>query len=72
VTRAQLLTLEVAEAGTHKVYNLGNGSGYSVREIVEAARRITGRRVEVAEALRRAEDPAVVVASSGKLRAELG
>jgi len=72
VTRAQLLALEAAEAGTHKVYNLGNGPGYSVREVVEAASRITGRWVEVAEAPRRAEDPAVVVASSEKIRAELG
>ena len=46
--------------------------GYSVREVVEAARRITGRRVEVAEAPRRAGDPAVAVASSEKIRAELG
>ena len=72
VTRAQLLALEAAEARTHKVYNLGNGSGYSVREVVEAASRITGRWVEVAEAPRCAEDPAVVVASSEKIKAELG
>ncbi len=72
VARAHLLALEAAEAGTHKVYNLGNGSGYSVSEVVEAARRITGRRVEVAEAPRRAGDPAVVVASSEKIRSELG
>ncbi len=43
-----------------------------MREVVEAARRVTGRRVEAVEAPRRAGDPPVLVASSGKIRAELG
>ena len=72
VARPHLLALEAAEAGTHKVYNLGSGFGYSVSEVVQAARRISGRRVEVAEAPRRAGESATVVAFSEKTRAELG
>jgi UDP-glucose 4-epimerase len=70
--RAHLLALEAAEAGEHRVYNLGNGAGFSVREVVEAARRVTGRPIDALEAPRRAGDPAVLVASSDRARAELG
>ncbi len=72
LARAHLLALGAAEPGTHEIYNLGNGSGYSVREVIEAARLVTGREVEAIEAPRRAGDPPVVVASSKKIRAELG
>jgi UDP-glucose 4-epimerase len=54
------------------IYNLGNGSGYSVREIIDAVRRVTGKSVPVIEAPRRPGDPARLVASSGKIRDELG
>jgi UDP-glucose 4-epimerase len=70
--RAHLLALEAAKAGEHRVYNLGNGAGFSVREVVEAARTVTGRRIDAVEAPRRAGDPAVLVASSDRARAELG
>ena len=70
--RAHLLALEAAKAGEHRVYNLGNGAGFSVREVVEAARRVTGRPIDALEAPRRAGDPAVLVASSDRARAELG
>lgn len=70
--RAHLLALEAAEAGEHRVYNLGNGAGFSVREVLEAARRVTGRPIEAVESPRRSGDPAVLVASSDKIRAELG
>ena len=70
--RAHLLALEAAEAGEHRVYNLGNGAGFSVREVVEAARTVTGRPIDALEAPRRAGDPAVLVASSDRARAELG
>ncbi|HWR37594.1 MAG TPA: UDP-glucose 4-epimerase GalE [Clostridia bacterium] len=53
------------------IYNLGNGSGFSVREVIEAARRVTGRQIEAVEATRRAGDPAVLVASSEKIKKEL-
>jgi UDP-glucose 4-epimerase len=72
--RAHLLALDAAdraEPGEHRVYNLGNGAGFSVREVVEAARRVTGRSIEAVEASRRAGDPPVLVASSDKIRAEL-
>ena len=48
-SRAHLLALEEAQVGTHKVYNLGDGSGYSVSEVVEAVSRITEGRVKIVE-----------------------
>jgi UDP-glucose 4-epimerase len=54
------------------VYNLGNGQGFSVREVVEVARKVTGHRIPVIESPRRAGDPAVLIASSKKIRRELG
>jgi UDP-glucose 4-epimerase len=70
--RAHLLALEAAEPGEHRVYNLGNGAGFSVREVIEAARRVTGRPIEAIESPRRPGDPAVLVASSDRIRRELG
>ena len=70
--RAHLLALEAARPGEHRVYNLGNGAGFSVREVIEAARRVTGRPIEAIESPRRPGDPAVLVASSDRIRAELG
>jgi UDP-glucose 4-epimerase len=70
--RAHLMALEAARPGEHRVYNLGNGAGFSVLEVVEAARRVTGRRIEAVEAPRRAGDPPALVASSDKTREELG
>ena len=72
---AHLLAMEgtgTAKPGEHRVYNLGNGSGFSVREVVETAREVTGRRIKVAHAPRRAGDPAVLVAASRKIREEIG
>ncbi len=54
------------------IYNLGNGRGFSVREVLDAARRVTGRAIPVVESPRRPGDPAVLVASSAKIRHELG
>ena len=54
------------------IYNLGNGHGFSVREVVEAARRVTGHPIPAVESPRRPGDPAVLVASSEKARQELG
>jgi UDP-glucose 4-epimerase len=70
--RAHLMALEAALPGEHRVYNLGNGAGFSVLEVVEAARRVTGRRIAAVEAPRRAGDPPALVASSDKIRKELG
>src|SRR5208283_4731017 len=54
------------------IYNLGSGHGFSVRQVVEVAREVTGHRIPVIESPRRAGDPAVLVASSKKIRRELG
>jgi len=70
---AHILGLEQAtQQGVHKVYNLGNGTGFSVRQVIEAARAVTGREIAVKEEGRRPGDPAVLVASSKKIRDELG
>jgi UDP-glucose 4-epimerase len=70
--RAHLLALEAAEPGEHHVYNLGNGAGFSVREVVEAARSVTGRDIEAVEAPRREGDPPALVAASDRIRSDLG
>ena len=70
--RAHLLALEAVEPGEHSVYNLGNGAGFSVREVVDAARRVTGQSIDAVEASRRAGDPPALVASSERIRADLG
>ena len=70
--QAHLLALEAAGPGEHNVYNLGNGAGFTVREIVEASRRVTNKSIEAVEAPRRAGDPPVLVASSERIQAELG
>jgi UDP-glucose 4-epimerase len=69
---AHLLALEAAEPGTAKVFNLGSGSGFSVREVVEVAAQVTGRPIPAAEGPRRPGDPARLVASSARIREELG
>jgi len=69
---AHLMALKALQAGERRVYNLGNGKGYSVREVIEAARRVTGHPIPVEEVPRRAGDPAVLVASSARIRRELG
>ena len=55
-----------------RTYNLGDGRGFSVREVVEAARRVTGRAIPEEAAPRRPGDPAVLIASPDKIRRELG
>jgi UDP-glucose 4-epimerase len=54
------------------IYNLGNGQGFTVREVIESARRVTGKAIAVEARARRAGDPAVLVASSEKIKRELG
>ena len=53
-------------------YNLGNGAGFSVREVIDCARRVTGRDIAVAEGARRPGDPAVLVGDASRIRSELG
>jgi UDP-glucose 4-epimerase len=70
---AHILGLEKAtNPGEHRIYNLGNGTGFSVRQVIEAARAVTGRDIPVKEEGRRPGDPAALVASSQKIRDELG
>jgi UDP-glucose 4-epimerase len=64
--------LDGLERYPHLICNLGSGSGFSVREIIDVARKITGKEIAVVESPRRAGDPAVLVASSEKIREVLG
>lgn len=68
LARAHLLALEGAVAGRHDVLDLGSGTGCTVREVVEACRRVTGHRVPAVEQPRRPGDPPELVASSARIR----
>ncbi len=71
LARAHILSLKVLNEGS-RIYNLGcGGDGYTVREVIETARAITGREIAVKVGARRAGDPAVLVASSAKIKREL-
>ncbi|HYV16933.1 MAG TPA: UDP-glucose 4-epimerase GalE [Conexibacter sp.] len=69
---AHLLALDGARPGEHRIFNLGNGNGFSVREVIDAARTVTGCEIPVVEAPRRPGDPPMLVAASDRIRAELG
>jgi UDP-glucose 4-epimerase len=69
---AHLLALDAMVAGQHEVYNLGNGNGFSNREVIDVVQRVTGRTVPIKVVGRRAGDPAELVASSDKARQQLG
>jgi UDP-glucose 4-epimerase len=69
---AHLLALDGCEPGVHKVFNLGNGNGFSVREVIEVCREVTGHPIPAEVGPRRAGDPAVLVASSDKIQSQLG
>ena len=69
---AHLLAVQSAQPGQHRIYNLGNGTGFSVREVIDCCREVTGRPIAARDVARRAGDPAVLIASSAKAVAELG
>ncbi|HEX3689382.1 MAG TPA: UDP-glucose 4-epimerase GalE [Solirubrobacteraceae bacterium] len=69
---AHLLALDGAAAGAHRIFNLGTGSGFSVRQVIDVARAVTGADIEVREAPRRPGDPPRLVAASQLIRSELG
>ena len=71
LARAHLLALARCGKGSG-IYNLGSGRGFSNREVIEAARKVTGRSIAVREAPRRPGDPAALVASNERARRELG
>jgi UDP-glucose 4-epimerase len=76
LARAHLLALDALakepENSAPLIYNLGNGQGFSVRQVVEVAREVTGHAIPVIESPRRPGDPAVLIAGSEKIRRELG
>ncbi len=69
---AHLLALEHACPGEHRIYNLGSGTGFSVREVIEASRAVTGHPIPAVTVPRRDGDPAVLIASSAAATADLG
>ncbi|WP_327435960.1 UDP-glucose 4-epimerase GalE [Streptomyces sp. NBC_01201] len=72
LAEAHLLALDAATAGEHLICNLGNGNGFSVREVIETVRQVTGHPVPEVAAPRRGGDPAVLVASADTARKRLG
>lgn len=72
LAQAHLLALEALIPGQHRIYNLGNGTGFSNKQVVDAVREVTGHRIPVEMAPRRPGDPASLYASSEKARRELG
>lgn len=69
---AHVLALDALTTRYQPIYNLGNGRGFSVRQVVEVARKVTGHAIPAEDAPRRPGDPAVLVASSEKICRELG
>ncbi len=69
---AHLLALQNSKPGEHQIYNLGNGTGFSVREVIASCERVTGTSIAARDVERRAGDPAVLIASSEKAITELG
>ncbi|HEX8935642.1 MAG TPA: NAD-dependent epimerase/dehydratase family protein, partial [Pseudonocardiaceae bacterium] len=64
--------LEQAVPGEHRIYNLGNGTGFSVQQVLRTCRQVTGHPIPTQSAARRAGDPAVLIASSDRAHHELG
>ncbi|HEY6873446.1 MAG TPA: UDP-glucose 4-epimerase GalE [Geobacteraceae bacterium] len=70
---AHVLALKMLQTGSDsKAFNLGNGSGYSVKEVIEAAERVTGNKIKTIITSRRLGDPAFLVSDSRRARIELG
>ncbi|MGH2950049.1 MAG: UDP-glucose 4-epimerase GalE [Solirubrobacteraceae bacterium] len=72
LARAHVLALEGIEPGRHRIYNLGTGDGYTVREVIETARRVTRQPIPARDEGRRPGDPAALVAAADRIREELG
>ena len=69
---AHLLALDHAQPGEHRIYNLGSGTGFSVKQVIDTCRAVTGEDIPATVADRRPGDPAVLVASSELAQRELG
>ncbi|MFD8772899.1 UDP-glucose 4-epimerase GalE [Streptomyces sp. NPDC059916] len=72
LAEAHLLALDAARPAEHLICNLGNGNGFSVREVIETVRQVTGHPIPEVTAPRRGGDPAVLVASAATARERLG
>ena len=72
LAEAHFLALGALERETRLIYNIGSGHGFTVREVIDSVERVTGKPITVVEEARRPGDPAVLVASSEKIKAELG
>ena len=73
LAQAHILAVQyLNNGGESDIFNLGNGVGYSVREVIETARKVTGHPIPATETSRRAGDPARLVASSEKAKSVLG
>lgn len=73
LAEAHILALDyLLSDGESDVFNLGSGKGFTVKEMIEAARRVTGKEIKAVQAARRSGDPAVLIASSDKIKAKLG
>ena len=73
LTRAHLLALEaLLKGGGNAIYNLGNSTGYSVKQVIDTAREITAHPIPAVTAERRAGDPAILIADSSHIREQLG
>jgi len=72
LARAHMLALEACVPGEHRIYNLGSGAGFSNLEVLGACREVTGRDIRSNFGPRRPGDPAVLVASSDRIHADLG
>jgi UDP-glucose 4-epimerase len=71
LAQAHILALRALDSGS-RTYNLGNGQGYTVREVIEAARQVTGHSIPAVDGPRRPGDPPELVAGSAKIRRDLG
>ena len=69
---AHVLALENARQGEHRIFNLGNGNGFSVRDVIAAVEQVTGTTITAEQAPRRPGDPPRLVAAGQKIRDELG
>lgn len=72
LAEAHLLAARSNSAGKHRIFNLGSGDGFSVKQVIDTCREVTGHPIPAEESPRRAGDPATLIASSAKAIAELG
>lgn len=72
LARAHVIAIEKTSEGQGSIYNLGSEKGFSVREVISACERVTGRKIVVEEVQRRSGDPGILIAGSQKIKSELG